>query len=449
LLASAASTDSMTEVTLQPPATERNRWTLTFLDPALDKEYQLAAAMKVADLRLSFLGAAALFLVGCLIVPVVTAVPAAFAYALGGFEVVLNLVAFALVGQLRTRQQQGRASMVLNLLAAVVGISLAAASGRFDLYAAPVLMAVSVVGLVAARLRFTHSVIVAVGYVVIFLAFAQRFATEPVPLQLFFVVAAAAVGAMGTYVLEDAERRLFAQSRLIATLHAQVDRLFHQYLSPAVADTLLTAPERTELGGEVVEVSVLFADLQGFTSFSERTDPAAVVRLLNAYFDAAVPPILGEGGTIIQFAGDAVMAIFNAPHRHTDHARRAGRAALAMQAAIEPIATGERERPRFRIGIATGPALVGNIGSTDVRNFTAIGDTTNLAARLQTFAEPGHVVISERTLELLGPADVAPLGAPALKGKSLPVAVYDLRALREDAVDVGAALAANELPSRR
>jgi class 3 adenylate cyclase len=274
-------------------------------------------------------------------------------------------------------------------------------------------------------------VVVAVSYVVMYLAFGARSATGPDALQLFFVVAASAVGAIGTYALEDQERQLFAQGRLIAALHEQVDRLFHQYLSPSVADTLLATPERTELGGELVEVSVLFADLQGFTTFSEKTDPAAVMSLLNAYFDAAVPKILGEGGTIIQFAGDALMAIFNAPQRQADHARRAGRAALAMQAAVEPLAATDGGRPRFRAGIATGPVLVGNIGSADVRNYTAIGDTTNLAARLQTFAEPGHVVISQRTCELLGPADVEPLGAPALKGKTLPVAVYDLRALRD------------------
>jgi class 3 adenylate cyclase len=432
----------MIEEAPRQPGTDRSRWTLAFLDPALEREYQLSATMRAADLRLSYLGAAVLFLVGGLIAPVVTPIPAAVAYGLAGFEVALNLVAFAMVGRLTTRATQGRVSMVLNLLAAVVGMTLVAASGQFDLYAAPTLMTVSVVGLVAARLRFTHSVIVALGYVVVYLALAQRFASQPVLLQLFFVVAASAVGVMGTYVLEDAGRRLFVQARLIASLHAQVDRLFHQYLSPAVADSLLTAPGRSELGGEVAEVSVLFADLQGFTSFSERTDPAAVVRLLNGYFDAAVPPILREGGTIIQFAGDALMAIFNAPQRQADHARRAGTAALALQAATEPLAAVEPDRPRFRVGIATGPALVGNVGSIDVRNFTAIGDTTNLAARLQTFAEPGHVVISERTRELLGPADVEPLGAPALKGKSLPVEVFDLRALLDNPGELAAPLAA-------
>ena len=412
-------------------AYERDRGTLTFRDAALESEYQASAIMQAGELRLSFLGAAALWLIAGLLAPIVTSIPAWLAYAVAALDVVINLIAFASVGRLRSKRAQGRVTMVLNLVAAVLAMVLVAASGAFDLYAAPVLMLVSVVGLVAARLRFTHAVVVAVGYVVLFVAFAQRYATDNVALQLFFVAAASAVGLVGTYLLEDQERQLFAQRRLIASLHGQVDRLFHQYLSPVVADTLLSTPERTALGGEVVEISVLFTDLQGFTTFSEKTDPAAVVSLLNAYFEAAVPNILREGGTIIQFAGDALMAIFNAPQRQADHARRAAKAALAMQAAVEPIAASHGGRPRFRAGIATGPALVGNVGSADVRNFTAIGDTINLAARLQTFAEPGHVVISERTLELLGPADVEPLGAPALKGKTLPVAVFDLRSLPE------------------
>jgi class 3 adenylate cyclase len=106
----------------------------------------------------------------------------------------------------------------------------------------------------------------------------------------------------------------------------------------------------------------------------------------NTYFDAAVPAILREGGTITQFAGDAVMAIWNAPGRQADHAQRAARAALDMQRACEAIAAQAADRPRFRVGLATGPALAGNVGSADLRNFTAIGDTVNLTARLQTFA---------------------------------------------------------------
>jgi class 3 adenylate cyclase len=414
------------------PGDARNRWTLTFDDPELERDYQQTATMRRAELRLSFLGSAVLWLVGGLIVPLVIPAPAAIVYALAGFEVVGNVVAFAAFPRLRTRTDQGRVSLVLNLLSALVAISLVGLVDRFDDYAAPTLMIISVVALVALRLRFTHSVIAAIGYIALFIAFAIPFARSPILLQGFLVFAAAIVGAMGTFVLEDADRRIFAQGRTIARLHAQVDELFHQYLSPTVADTLLQAPERAALGGEIVEVSVLFADLQGFTTFSERSDPNAVVRLVNEYFEAAVPLILDEGGTITQFAGDALMAIFNAPIHHADHARRAARAALAMQAACEAISVQAGDaRPRFRVGIATGPALVGNIGSRDVRNFTAIGDTPNLASRLQTFAEPGSVVIDGRTRDLIGAARTPPLGAPALKGRTVPVEVFELLALEE------------------
>ncbi len=133
-----------------------------------------------------------------------------------------------------------------------------------------------------------------------------------------------------------------------------------------VAQALLADPARAELGGEVVVVSVLFADLRGYTAFSERASPEEVVALLNSSFGAAVPAVFAEGGTIVQFVGDALMAIFNAPLRQPDHAIRACRAGLALQLALPPT-TGAG--PRFRVGINTGPALVGNIGSAELRNF--------------------------------------------------------------------------------
>ncbi len=226
--------------------------------------------------------------------------------------------------------------------------------------------------------------------------------------------------------MENSERQLFAQARLVAHLHRRVEELFRQYLSPDVAASLLARPELADLGGEEVEVTVLFADLTGFTSFSERVRPEEAVAMLNGAFSTAVPIVLGEGGTIVQFAGDALMAIFNAPVRQDDHALRAARAALDMQRATAPLAV-EAGHPRFRVGITTGPALVGNIGSAELRSFTAIGDTPNLAARLQTFAAPGSVVIGERTYDLVRDvASVRPLGTPALKGKSVPVAVFEL-----------------------
>jgi class 3 adenylate cyclase len=210
-------------------------------------------------------------------------------------------------------------------------------------------------------------------------------------------------------------------------LYAQLDTLFRQYMSPDVAATLIADPSQAALGGAVVEVTALFADLRGFTTFSERSRPEEVVEMLNRYFGAAVPHVLDNGGTVIQFQGDAMLATFNAPTRQPDHARQAARAALAMQQSIEALATARPDWPRFRIGINTGPALVGNIGSDRIRSFNVMGDAINVAARLEGIAEPGTVVIGQPTYDALGPdAVVEPMGDLDLKGKDLPVTAYRL-----------------------
>ena len=187
--------------------------------------------------------------------------------------------------------------------------------------------------------------------------------------------------------------------------------------------------------------AIIPLDLRGYTPFSEQAAPDDVVAMLNEAFGAAVPAVFAEGGTVVQFVGDALMAIFNAPLRQPDHALRACRAGLALQRAA---ATGSdtEGRPRFRVGINTGPALVGNIGSAELRNFSALGDTTNTAARLQTYAPEGSVVIGERTYELVrDAADVRALGPVDLKGKSRPTMVYELLGITQidrDAVDPAA-----------
>jgi adenylate cyclase len=209
--------------------------------------------------------------------------------------------------------------------------------------------------------------------------------------------------------------------------------LFRRYLSPEVATALLADPGQAALGGATIDVSVLFADLRGFTSFSERSAPTDVVALLNAYFGEAVPEILASGGTVVQFMGDALMAIFNAPVAQPDHPVRAARAALGMQRRADALAAGHPEWPRFRVGIATGPALVGNVGSDEVRSFTAIGDTVNLAARLQAQAEIGRVVVSAATAAALeGQATLVPIGELTLKGKEHPQPAFELVSLAAD-----------------
>jgi class 3 adenylate cyclase len=217
-----------------------------------------------------------------------------------------------------------------------------------------------------------------------------------------------------------------------ARLYQHLDGLFRSYMSPDVARALLADPAQAALGGAVAEVTVLMADLVGFTPFSERAEPAEVVSMLNAYYGRIVPSILGHGGTVTQFVGDAVMALFNAPARQNDHALRAARAGLDLQRAAAAIAG--PGWPRFRVGINTGPALVGNIGSEAIRHFTAIGDTVNIAARLEGSAPAGGVVISAGTRALIADrtASLEPVGAITVKGKAEPVEAYVLHGFGGD-----------------
>jgi adenylate cyclase len=210
-----------------------------------------------------------------------------------------------------------------------------------------------------------------------------------------------------------------------ARLYRELGTLFRQYMSPDVAAALLADPDQAALGGSLVEVTALFADLRDFTTFSEAVEPAEIVRMLNRYHGAAVPCILDNGGTIVQFVGDALLALFNAPARQADHALRAVRAALAMQEVVQTIADSEPGWPRLRVGANTGPALVGNIGSETLRGFNAMGDAVNVAARLQALAEPGQVVIGEATRSALGDRyRVLPLGELTVKGRQAPVRAY-------------------------
>ncbi|WP_052422844.1 adenylate/guanylate cyclase domain-containing protein [Nonomuraea candida] len=218
-----------------------------------------------------------------------------------------------------------------------------------------------------------------------------------------------------------------------ARLYQELHTLFHQYMSPDVAHALLADPAQAELGGRLKELTALFADLKGFTTFSEKVAPGEIVEMLNRYHTAAVPRILDNGGTIVQFVGDALLALFNAPANQAGHARAACTAALEMQRAAAEIAEEMAwkvdgvEWPTFRVGVNTGPALVGNIGSPELRGFNAMGDAVNVAARLQTLAEPGTVVIGETTYRQLGGgAKVRALGPLSLKGKEERVAAYVL-----------------------
>jgi adenylate cyclase len=211
-----------------------------------------------------------------------------------------------------------------------------------------------------------------------------------------------------------------------------VDRLYRPYVPTGLAERLRDDPAAADLGGVEREISVLFADLQGFTSFSEQAAPADVIAMLNAYWAVTVPVVVRDhGGLIERFAGDAVMVVFNAAGDQPDHAARAVDAALGMQTAADQARRGRPNWPRFRAGVNTGRAVVGNVGTEEQRSFAAIGDTTNVAARLQTAAAAGDVVVSRATADAL-PAEMrlVPLGSLDVKGKSAPADAFLVRSSR-------------------
>jgi adenylate cyclase len=170
------------------------------------------------------------------------------------------------------------------------------------------------------------------------------------------------------------------------------------------------------------EISVLFADLQGFTSYSESHPPREITAMLNAYFEQAIPPIVREcGGEVDRIIGDALMVTFNRRGDQADHPLRAARAALGIQRATAELAARNPDWPRFRVGVNTGEALVGVLGAAGGRTHTAIGDTVNLASRLEGTAPVGGVVLGPETARRLPEAVTEPMGAITVKGKAEPV----------------------------
>jgi len=188
------------------------------------------------------------------------------------------------------------------------------------------------------------------------------------------------------------------------------------YLSPQVADLISASGGGVELGGVLQPVTVLFADIRNFTKLSEQLDAREVVLLLNEFFTAMTQVILDAGGTLDKYIGDCVMALFGAPVPAPDDLQRAVRAAIQMQRATTiPIG----------VGLHTGPAVIGNIGSSQRMQYTAIGDTVNVAARLVSLAAPGQIIVSE-DVRNLAEGSFAPLGEVELKGRHRKMTVFSL-----------------------
>src|SRR5205809_4912369 len=197
------------------------------------------------------------------------------------------------------------------------------------------------------------------------------------------------------------------------------------YTPKHLAEKILTS--KTALEGERKHLTVLFCDIAKSTALAERLGPEAMHTLLNQFFEFALNEVHRYEGTINQFLGDGFMALFGAPLAHEDHARRAVLAALALQRTLQEAHLGEPYGVEcaFRMGLNSGLVVVGSIGDNLRMDYSAIGDTTNLAARLQQGAEPGDILASETTARLIhGHIRLEALPPVEVKGKAEPVPLY-------------------------
>lgn len=207
---------------------------------------------------------------------------------------------------------------------------------------------------------------------------------------------------------------------------------FRQYLSPEVIEQLLKHPERLTLGGERRELTIFFSDLEGFTSISEGLSPEELTSVLNDYLTAMTDIIQETGGTVDKYEGDAIIAFWNAPVDQPDHAKRGVSAALRCQEKLTEMRPELMDRTgkefRMRIGLNTGPAVVGNLGSHNRFDYTMLGDSVNLAARLESINKQfgTYTMLSQSTLKQLdGTVKVRELSRLRVVGKSEAVTVFE------------------------
>ncbi len=231
-----------------------------------------------------------------------------------------------------------------------------------------------------------------------------------------------------TIVIDD-----LTEKRHLEAERERIRQTFGRVVAPRVRDRLLEDPSALRLDGIRQPLTVLFADIHQFTSFSERNQPEDLFEILNSYLALAAQAVLEEEGTLDKFMGDAVMALWNAPDPQPDHTLRAARAAIAMNRAIRThrsLMSAENQL-FFSVGINVGDAMVGNVGTPDLFNYTAIGDTVNYSQRLESIAEPGQIILSKAAYETIANQIIAKEMPPVkVKGKADAAVVYELIGLK-------------------
>jgi len=213
-----------------------------------------------------------------------------------------------------------------------------------------------------------------------------------------------------------------------------VKQLFGRYVSPAVIDQLMSNPALARLGGERRDMTVLFSDIRGFTSTSERGTPEVIVAQLNEYFGVMVDVLFRHQGTLDKFVGDMVMGLFGAPLPDAQHADHAVAAALEMSVELDRLNAAWQAEGRpvldIGIGINSGEMIAGNIGSSAIMSYTVIGDAVNLGSRLESLNKDygTRLLISQATKDrLTRPVTTRLVGEVTVKGRKQPVVVYEVR----------------------
>ncbi|HLC26281.1 MAG TPA: adenylate/guanylate cyclase domain-containing protein [bacterium] len=212
---------------------------------------------------------------------------------------------------------------------------------------------------------------------------------------------------------------------------------FSRYVAPQVVEAILSEKQKLKLSGYRQEVTILFADIRGFTELAESLEPEAVVSLLNGYFSLMVDVVLKYEGTLDKFVGDNVMAVFGAPISREDDTERALRAAIEMQAEMVGFNSAReqanQEPIHMGIGINTGIAVVGNVGSEKRMDYTVIGDAVNVADRIQNLSRGGEILVSEQTYRKVSKVIRGrPLSSGRVRGRVNPVKIYLIEGLQEE-----------------
>ena len=224
-----------------------------------------------------------------------------------------------------------------------------------------------------------------------------------------------------------------------------VKKAFKQYLSPALVEELVKNPESLRLGGEEKELTVMFSDIRGFTAISEALTPEQLVTLLNKYLSAMTGVIMGNKGLVDKFIGDAIMAIFGAPLMYDEHPQMACVAAVEMFGELrrKMSAWVKDGYPEINIGVGlnTGPMIAGNMGSEDRFDYTVMGDSVNLASRLEALSKTygAGIVISESTAGKIKGFALRELDLVRVKGRGEPVRIFELMGMAGDVKDERAA----------